>query len=118
MTLLTAQEYNALCQARATQMTETGTVHRKPPGPQPGDVRDWPIVHVELGLLTTSRRLSQARDGLLTERDQPQWITRIESATRAGDMLHVRDCWFAVGAARTQTIQTAATFPLTEVKLP
>ncbi len=101
---------------RAEQMTETGVVRRKPPGPHTGDVRQWPVTHTEPGLLTSSRRMGQDREGLLRELDTPQWVTTVDSATQPGDALQVRDRWFFIGAARTQTVQTACVFSVTEVR--
>lgn len=101
---------------RAANMTETGTIRRKPSGPQTGDPRQWPLHHDEIGLLTTSRRLSQDRDGMLSELDTPLWVTPIGSQTLPGDLLTVQARWFVVGAQRAQTVQTACEWPLTEMR--
>lgn len=124
MPLLSEQELAELRTVRAQQMTASGTVHRPGPAtPQGTDIRMWPVHHTEAGLIGASRQLTQGVsrqltqgvDGLLLQRDQPEWVTGVDSLTQAGDALMVAGRWFVVGAARTQTIQTAAVYPLTEV---
>lgn len=116
MPILSEAILTQLRATRAQQMTAQGAVHR-PDGTavQGADIRTWPLHHTELGLIGASRQLVQGPDGLLIQQDQPEWVTGVDSATRAGDALMVAGRWFVVGAARTQTIQTAAVYPLTEV---
>jgi hypothetical protein len=101
---------------RATQFTETGVIHRSPGGRQTGDARDWPVHHSEAGLLKSSRETVTDAEGRLVAATAPTWVTSVDSATDAGDLLAVGDRWFTVaGPPRAQTVQTGAVYPLAEV---